>query len=125
MYGKLYTNNYKNISNSIGLRIAVSDTLPNWLKVNELDEWLFPLAPEMKYILLYKEDKITLEKFIEVYKRKLLFKKEYLNKIINYLKDGNDVTLICYEKLGSYCHRYTLAKQLILLDRNIEMGGML
>ena len=54
-YGTLYTNYYANIENSIGFNIAISFTLPDWIKYNNLKEWLFPLSPSIDNVKALKD----------------------------------------------------------------------
>ena len=77
--------------------ISISISPPKWLKV---DRYL-PLAPEYELVWAYKEGEIDKLGYEETFRRQL----EKLNprSVYNELA-GN--TLLCYEKLGGFCHRH-------------------
>ena len=67
------------------------------------------LSPSYELLNDYKNDKITTEQYIERFVAQL----ELLNpKFIwddLHQKFGDDITLVCYEGKGKFCHRHIVA----------------
>lgn len=73
------------------------------------------LAPSKALLLAYKNNHdwsyYTKQFTYEMQHRKDLYDK--INSLNKYLKKGNNVCLICYEKDYLHCHRYLLAQYFI------------
>lgn len=97
-----YFGNLKNISNPL----AICGGIPEWFD----GPGYRVLAPKYSFFNDYKTGIIDAEGYTEQYNKQVL---EPLNPkdIYNYLisKYGEDVTLICYEKSGDFCHRHIVA----------------
>ena len=70
------------------------------------------LAPKLWFFQLYKEGKIGPEEYTECYNEEVLKdldQKTIFDKLVDIYKT-EDLTLLCYEKPGDFCHRHLVAK---------------
>lgn len=106
----------KTVEESDGLSILITRYGPRYLsKSNETwNEWWKELAPSKTLHKDYMKDKKN--DWIEYKKRFLIEMKstdaqERIRGLEQLVKDGKDITLICYcdsAVVGDYCHRYII-----------------
>ena len=71
------------------------------------------LAPSTNLLYLYKSNKINYNDFIDSYLTELTCNNNANTTIINLvnlIKSGTDIVLVCYEKDNTYCHRKVLCE---------------
>ena len=97
-----YFANLKNVSNPL----AICGKSPVWYTGPEFKT----LAPKYGFFKDYKDGKIDDTEYVIQYYKQILDKlnpqKVYDHLINTY---GENVTLLCYEKLGDFCHRHIVA----------------
>ncbi len=64
------------------------------------------IPTEMRTKLETKED---YNRLFNIYTESLLYKKNYLQKIANLIREYNRVALTCFEKQAEYCHRHCIS----------------
>lgn len=106
----------KTIEESDGLRILITRYRPRYLsKSNETwNEWWKELAPSKTLHKDYMKDKKI--DWTEYKKRYLIEMKstiaqERIRELKQLVKDGKDITLLCYcdsAVVGDHCHRYII-----------------
>ena len=100
-----YFRNIKNI-NKENQVVSISLKAPGWYNGAEFKQ----LAPKYSFLKQYLDGVIDSDKYTEEYYKQVLSK---LNPEIVYYyligKYGKDVTLLCYEKPGEFCHRRIVA----------------
>ncbi len=73
-------------------------------------------APEKESFLKWKSGGLTNEEYLEKYKEQVLdpLDKKVVKDTLDYFsnKYPEGIVLLCYEKTGDFCHRYTLAEYL-------------
>lgn len=71
------------------------------------------LAPSKELLQGYKEEKISKEEYVELYLKQLksFNGKQAIQELIDMARE-EDVTLLCYEKNGDFCHRFILGEYL-------------
>lgn len=113
--GVLYTSYFSRSTHAVGIRIAVCRRLPAWaVKGEHYDEWCLDLAPSGEILDDYKDKLIDEEEYRKLYLAELKVNPKGLLYLQGLLKEGKDVTLLCweapYDKHGNrqYCHRNTL-----------------
>ena len=82
--------------------VSIALYTPKWFKGRTYKK----LAPTSKLLFDYKNKKISDIEYIEIYKRDVLKK---LNPKQVYEELGKDSVLLCFEKVGSFCHRHIVA----------------
>ena len=103
---------YKPKDNQDGLRVLITRFYPRGVKKTHFDIWMRELAPSKKLLEEYKTNKITWNQFVKSFKTELKKNEESLlgiNNLKNKTKSEN-VTLLCFEKDGTPCHRHLLNK---------------
>ena len=102
-----YFGNFKNIKNPV----SICGKAPDFYKGPQYKK----LAPKYSFFRDYKDGKIGEQEYTELYREQVL---NHLNandvvKDIESFYPNDDVTLICYEKPGDFCHRHIVAEWLI------------
>lgn len=85
---------------------------PRGVKKSHFDIWMRELAPSKKLLNDYKTNKKTWIQFVKSFKTELQESEESLlglNNLKNKTKSEN-VTLLCFEKDETPCHRHLLKK---------------
>jgi len=112
---ELYTSFYSNrkIRDLTNRKIATSIFPPKWFKA---DLTLKELAPSKELLLDYKNRKVDKIDYINIY-----FDKIKDIDLVKDLKDGD--ILLCFEKIGDFCHRHLLANELRKLGIVVKEYG--
>lgn len=97
-----YFSNLRNVTNPL----SISGKAPDWYSGPQFKV----LAPKWSFFKAYKDGKITSDEYTSEYYRLVLDELDP-HKTYRYLIDmyGEDVTLLCYEKPGDFCHRRIVA----------------
>lgn len=97
-----YFGNLKNIE----VPLSISQFPPKWYTGPELKM----LAPPRKLLLDTKKGLVSNEEYTEIFNQHLsqFNPKELYEAIVE--EYGDDVTLLCYEKPGDFCHRRLVAE---------------
>ncbi|MBI1658075.1 MAG: DUF488 family protein [Thaumarchaeota archaeon] len=105
---------YASADPSDGRRILVARFYPRGVKREHFDDWVRELAPSPELLRLYKRGRITPTEYAIQYQLEINNdrSKEALHKL-EHEASTEDVTLLCYEPEGEFCHRCIL-KRLIL-----------
>lgn len=108
---------YKPKEDSDGTRILITRFYPRGVKKDQFDQWVRELAPSMKLLKGYKEGKINQDQFTKEFFLQIYSSIDSLEAVqsIGEMAKHDDVTLLCYEKEGEFCHRY-LVKSLIMRE---------
>jgi uncharacterized protein YeaO (DUF488 family) len=95
-----------------GLRVLITRFYPRGIKKTHFDIWMKDLAPSQKLLKEFKTTKKTWKQFITNFKSELQRNNDGL-QLIKDLKvktKSKNVTLLCFEKDGTPCHRHLLKK---------------
>lgn len=95
-----------------GLRVLITRFYPRGVKKTHFEIWMRELAPSKKLLNEYKTNKKTWNQFIKDFKSELQANKDSLQAIkdLSFKAKSNDVTLLCFEKDNTPCHRHLLKK---------------
>lgn len=96
-----------------GRRVLVTRYYPRGIKREHFDEWIRDLAPSSHLLRLYKNGHISPREFAVRYQIEI--DDDTLRQIIHDIKRYSticNITLLCYEPEGEFCHRHIL-KELI------------
>lgn len=103
-----------------GLAVApIAGSMPRNIRLtddalNQTFQKMF--APEKESFLKWKSGGMTNEEYLEKYKEQVLdpLDKKVVKDTLDYFsnKYPEGIVLLCYEKTGDFCHRYTLAEYL-------------
>ncbi len=91
-----------------GIRILITRFYPRGVKKDRFDEWVRVLSPSSELLMSYKRG----EKDWESFKRQFILElRDSLDSqeailTLNQLSKIYDITLLCYEKSGTPCHRH-------------------
>lgn len=97
-----YFANLKNVTNPL----SISFRAPVWYKGPEYQTF----APRYEFLTSYKNGVIDKDEYTVEFKRLVLDElnaKDVWDEIVT--RYGEDVTLLCYEKPGEFCHRRLVA----------------
>ena len=97
-----------------GTRVLVTRYYPRGVKREHFDGWMQELAPSDTLLRLYKQGRITLKDFSIQYRIEI--SNEDAQQVMYKLKQDSDVknvTLLCYEPEGKFCHRCILKKVIL------------
>lgn len=98
-----YFSNLKNLKNPLSISIYP----PKWY----LGPQFKLLAPTQTIIRAYKDLKISDEEYVNEFKKHVLEPLDAFKVHSDLVtKFGSDVTLLCYEKPGDFCHRRLVAE---------------
>ena len=108
---------YEPKSKGDGLRVLITRYYPRGVKKEHFDEWRRELAPSRELLKCYKNGEINWKKFEKKFLKQMNEQdsKKTIKTLANMAKN-NSVTLLCYEKKESNCHRY-LIHDLVLNQR--------
>jgi len=110
---------YEPKSKSDGHRILITRYYPRGVKKTHFDDWVRELAPSRDLLKDYKLGEIEWSEFEHKFQQEVDSSYESIEMIYTLadLAKNESVTLLCYEKSGTPCHRYLIEN----LIRN-EMG---
>lgn len=118
MKGILYLSYFARLKQGKGKKISIAQFNPKWLKEGDIDGHLKELSPSRDLLLDYKYRNLSWDRYTERYLKQLsnfyrykdgqLQTRSDLKQLLEWLNDGEDVTLYCYERNGDKCHRYML-----------------
>lgn len=93
-----------------GIRVLVTRHKPQSLKETDYEVWAQELSPSKELLETYKTGNCSWEDFEEKFKKELLISKQAQAKLkeLKTLAETNEVTLFCYEKKETTCHRKIL-----------------
>lgn len=98
--------------------IAICGKSPNWFDGPQYKI----LAPKYSFFRDYKDGKIDSEEYTFLYKKEVLDKLNvsdvYTDLYHKY--DSANFTLLCYEKIGDFCHRHLVAEWLTINGFPVE-----
>lgn len=102
----LYTSYFGNVHNiSPGPRlVSIARGTPQWFKDETLPPQFDMVAPEYPLLKGYKAGKISKDEYVGIYLKQL--SRLHVPNFVSYY-DGS--VLLCYEKVGDFCHRHILA----------------
>ena len=106
---------YDKYSYSDGIRILVTRHYPRGVKRTKFHRWYRDLAPSKELLKLWKQNKISEKEYRKIYLEEMQNQESInvIKEIIVLLRKGHNVTLLCVEKEGMFCHRHIL-KDVIL-----------
>lgn len=112
---------YKPKDESDGTRILITRFYPRGVRKGHFDEWVRELAPSIELLKGYKEGIINQEQFTVQFFSQINSNVASLEALqsISEIAKTSDITLLCYEKDGEFCHRH-LVNDMVLR----EMGEM-
>lgn len=94
-----------------GMRILVTRYWPRGVKREHFDRWSKELAPSAELLRLYKQGGISPKDYSVEYQKEIA--NDDARQILRELKQKvkiENVTLLCYEPDGKFCHRCILKK---------------
>lgn len=97
-----YFGNIQNVANPL----SISGKAPDWYTGNQFKL----LAPKLEFFTRYKNGELDANGYTKEYYAKVLGHlnaKEIYDRLITTY--GENVTLLCYEKPGEFCHRRLVA----------------
>lgn len=84
----------------------------------DFDLWMPKLAPTEKLLIDYVKNKcISWKLFSQRYRRQVLAENTKQIKLIVHLSRFSNVTLVCWEKLASQCHRSLILEACLALTK--------
>jgi uncharacterized protein YeaO (DUF488 family) len=104
---------YDSIGNSDGIRILITRYWPRGIKKENFDKWYKELSPSKNLLKNYKEGRIDFQLFEKLFRNEIMENKNIIDICKNIAKEavnGKEVTLLCYEKDESNCHRKLIRK---------------
>lgn len=108
---KIYTSYFDNMKNLENITfISICGKAPEWYDGVQYKR----LAPKYGFFMEWKKNKDN-NYYIEHFNKEVLDKLNVddVVKDLEALSDGKDVCLLCYEKVGEFCHRHLVANWLI------------
>lgn len=102
------------LNKTSGIRVLVTRHRPKSLKTGDYEVWAQELSPSKELLETYKAGNCSWEEFEEKFKKEISVSQPAQKKLakLKELAETNEVTLFCYEKKESTCHRKIL-KELI------------
>lgn len=104
---------YDSIENSDETRILITRYWPRGIKKENFDKWYKELSPSKNLLKNYKEGRIDFQLFEKLFRNEIMENKNIIDICQNIAKEavnGKEVTLLCYEKDESNCHRKLIRK---------------
>jgi hypothetical protein len=98
----IYTASYFEPHNHHGSRISISRSEPHKIAV---DEKLAIFVPEQRILSDYKRGSIDIEGYINRYREQMRRSFPHIRAWLDSLDPSVDMTLLCWEKPGQFCHR--------------------
>ena len=93
---------------SDGIRILITRYWPHGIKKENFNKWYKDLSPSKELLRDYKEHKIEFQVFEKLFREEITRKKhvnDICRSIAKEASEGKEITLLCYEKEESNCHR--------------------
>ena len=115
----IFTASYFEPANHHGKLVSISRSKPKGIAVQER---LALLAPSQKLLDDWKAESIDQEEYTNRYRQELGPKLHKFRSWISTVDPGEDITLLCWEKAGEFCHR-NLAIKLVEKYRPEIFGG--
>lgn len=115
IYTSYYARYAKMPQNNNTIAVQVSNSQPQWFDKPCVS--MKELAPTWELVQKWKNRQVTEEEFKQMYIQELdcrVNKDEVIAKLMDLLREYDVVVLLCYEKYGDVCHRYSLAEWLDL-----------
>jgi len=112
---------FQPIESSDGYRVLITRYYPRGVSRDNFDEWVSVLSPSPELLSEYKERHIDWDAFMSLFLKELrcnVGSQEAL-RILNELSKKHDVTLLCYEKSGTPCHRH-LVRELVENPQSLD-----
>ncbi|HEX6294901.1 MAG TPA: DUF488 family protein [Nitrososphaeraceae archaeon] len=104
---------YDSIENSDGIRILITRYWPRGIRKENFDKWYKEFSPSKNLLKNYKEGRIDFQLFEKLFRNEIMENKNIIDICQNIAKEavnGKEVTLLCYEKDESNCHRKLIRK---------------
>ena len=103
------------ISYTAGRKKGLKKSLYNW--------GVIPcLIPAWELVKAYRAGRMTQEEYAPAYLRGLGEKQDQVSEWLDSLKPDEDVTLLCHEKEGEFCHRLLVAELVHKQRPDIELN---
>ena len=102
------------ISNTAGRKKGLKKDVYNWGVIS-------CLIPAWELVKAYRAGRITQEEYASAYVCGLQEKRDQVSEWLASLKPDEDVTLLCHEKEGEFCHRLLVAELVNKRRPDIEM----
>lgn len=101
---------YKPKEESDGIRILVTRFYPRGVRKDHFDHWIRDLSPSIELLRGYKSGETTWAEFTSSLLSEFKGNINSLETIYRLHSESNlnNITLLCYEKEGTLCHRYIL-----------------
>ena len=98
------------LNKTTGIRVLVTRHKPKSLKTGDYEVWAQELSPSKELLETYKAGDCSWEEFEEKFKKEILVSQPAQKKLeeLKKLAETNEVTLFCYEKKETTCHRRIL-----------------
>lgn len=103
---------YEPKEESDGIRLLITRFYPRGVKKDRFDRWTRDLSPSTELLHAYRSGEKSWEVFKSEFTAELRANPSSLLAIQNLRKESRkvNVTLLCYEKSGTPCHRYIVAE---------------
>ena len=103
------------LNKTSGIRVLVTRHKPQSLKTTDYEVWAQELSPSKELLDTYKAGDLSWEVFEEKFLQELSVSQPAQAKLkeLKELAETNEVTLFCYEKKETTCHRKILKGLLI------------
>jgi len=101
---------YKPKEDEDGTRILITRFYPRGVRKDHFDQWLRELAPSKDLLKGYKAGTINEKQFTAMFLDQIKASEESQNTIraLCEISRNTNVTLLCYERDGDFCHRHIL-----------------
>lgn len=99
---------YKPKDDEDGLRILITRFYPRGVRKGHFDQWLRELAPTKELLKGYKEGEVNQTQFTIRFLQQINsdeISRKTIQTLTELAKETN-VTLLCYERDGDFCHRH-------------------
>lgn len=95
-----------------GLRVLVTRYYPRGVRKGSFDRWVRELSPSKQLLQEYREGGKSWPEFRSAFIAELKQNDAARDEIRALRRESGrrDVTLLCYERAGSPCHRYVVAE---------------
>jgi uncharacterized protein YeaO (DUF488 family) len=106
-----------------GRRILITRYYPRGVKKEHFDEWVYTLSPSAKLLFSYKHSEKSWKEFREAFIQEIRQNDTSMEAILalNDASKGEDITLLCYEKSGTPCHRH-LVRDIVAAPFLLSIG---
>jgi len=99
---------YKPKEDEDGIRVLITRFYPRGIRKGHFDQWLRELAPTKELLKSYKMGEINQKQFTIRFLKQIKADKVSKKTIqtLTELAKETDITLLCYEPDGVFCHRH-------------------